>query len=174
MSFDSADLERMEADGSLFNVIVHEMGHVIGLGTLWSFKNLIRGSGTNNPTLVGENAMREYAALIGATEPVEVPIANTGGEGTREGHWRETTFGNELMSGFLNRGRNPLSRLTVGALEDLGYKVNYNAADPYVIPSERNLRAMGIRPDGTREGGHTCTMMRRPDQFILPEDAQVD
>jgi predicted Zn-dependent protease len=29
MEFDRADLARMEADGSLTSVIVHEMGHVI-------------------------------------------------------------------------------------------------------------------------------------------------
>ena len=36
MSFDTADLARMEADGSLTDVILHEMGHVLGFGTLWS------------------------------------------------------------------------------------------------------------------------------------------
>jgi predicted Zn-dependent protease len=34
MSFDTADLDRMEADGSLTDVILHEMGHVLGFGTL--------------------------------------------------------------------------------------------------------------------------------------------
>jgi hypothetical protein len=28
----------------------------------------------------------------------------------------------------------PLSKITVGLIEDLGYSVNYNAADPYVLP----------------------------------------
>lgn len=32
MEFDSSDVERMEADGSLLGVILHEMGHVIGIG----------------------------------------------------------------------------------------------------------------------------------------------
>ena len=35
MSFDTDDLSRMEQDGSLIDVIIHEMGHVLGIGTLW-------------------------------------------------------------------------------------------------------------------------------------------
>src|SRR5678815_742544 len=33
MSFDTADLAAMQADGTLVDVIAHEMGHVIGIGT---------------------------------------------------------------------------------------------------------------------------------------------
>lgn len=39
------------------------------------------------------------------------------------------------MTGFASRGPMPLSRLTLGALADLGYSVNYAAADPYTIPN---------------------------------------
>ena len=35
MSFDTADLAQMQADGTLKDVITHEMGHVIGIGTIW-------------------------------------------------------------------------------------------------------------------------------------------
>jgi hypothetical protein len=41
MSFDTADLDRMEADGCLQDVILHEMGHVLGFGTLWSLMDLM-------------------------------------------------------------------------------------------------------------------------------------
>jgi hypothetical protein len=34
MTFDTADLEQMEQEGTLNDVIVHEMGHVIGSGTI--------------------------------------------------------------------------------------------------------------------------------------------
>ena len=72
--------------------------------------------------------MAQYAELLGAPEPTEVPIANTGGSGTREGHWREVTFGNELMTGFVGAAGNPLSRLTIACLEDMGYEVNPSVA----------------------------------------------
>lgn len=141
MEFDTADLAAMEADGSLFNVILHEMGHVIGIGTLWENHNFLEGKGTSNPLFVGPNAMREYGVLLGKG-PTKVPAANTGGPGTADSHWREKTFGNELMSGYADKGLLPLSRLTIAMLEDLGYEVDYDATDPYVLPSMRMLIAM--------------------------------
>ena len=134
MEFDSADLADLEEDGSLIDVIVHEMGHVLGIGTLWKALNLIEGSGTDDPVLIGANAMREYATLLGETSPRQVPIANTGGPGTSEGHWRESTFVNELMTGVINPGVNPLSRLTIACLQDIGYEVNLDAANEYQLP----------------------------------------
>ena len=36
------------------------------------------------------------------------------------------------MTGFIGSNENnPLSRLTIGTLQDIGYSVNYNQADPY-------------------------------------------
>jgi hypothetical protein len=49
-------------------------------------------------------------------------------------HWREETFFNELMTGFLGSPPSPLSRLTVASLADLGYGVDFGAADPYSLP----------------------------------------
>ena len=59
-----------------------------------------------------------------------VPVENTGGEGTRDSHWRESTFRSELMTGYIN-SRNPLSTVTVGALRDLGYTVSEARADAF-------------------------------------------
>jgi hypothetical protein len=41
-SFDSADLAFMVQSGTINGVILHEMGHVLGIGTLWTklFNNL--------------------------------------------------------------------------------------------------------------------------------------
>jgi hypothetical protein len=60
-----------------------------------------------------------------------VPVENTGGPGTRLGHWRESIFTNEVMTGWVNSGSMPISRITVGSLADMGYQVNYAAADVY-------------------------------------------
>ncbi len=150
MSFDVADLETLERNGSLVNVVIHEMGHVLGIGTLWQRMGLLQGAGTANPIFVGANAMREYGALLRVNRPMPVPVANTGGPGTRDGHWRESIFGNELMTGFLDGGINPVSRVTVAALEDMGYQVNYAAADNYQLPTNLELEAMGIREGDTR------------------------
>jgi hypothetical protein len=75
-----------------------------------------------------------------------VPVEATGGPGTALGHWRETTFGAELMTGWAGPGTNlPLSRVTVGALADMGYTVNFAAADNYTLGSRSSaaLRSTG-------------------------------
>jgi hypothetical protein len=174
MEFDRADLARMEADDSLESVIIHEMGHVLGIGTIWTNLGLLQGAGTANPVFTGSNAMREFGALIGANAPTPVPVENTGGPGTRDGHWRESVFGNELMTGFLNPGLNPVGRMTVAALQDIGYQVNLNAADPFTLPSFLELAMMGI---GAEDHGYRCHMAgyrrRGVEPVVLPESALV-
>jgi hypothetical protein len=142
MAFDTADLSQMEKDGTLNDVIAHEMGHVLGFGTIWSNKKLLKRAGTSNPTFIGENAMREYGVLRGSRKRA-VPVENTGGPGTADSHWRETIFRNELMTGFVGSAGNPLSRLTVASLHDLGYVVDMNAAEPYSLPDLMALAESG-------------------------------
>jgi hypothetical protein len=134
MFFDVDDLDRLEAEGTLSDVITHEMGHVLGIGTIWKHKGLLKGENSRNPTFAGEGAMREYQRLRGGLRRRRVPVENTGGAGTRHGHWRESVFGNELMSGYLSEPGNALSALTVASLGDLGYQVDLAAAEPYDLP----------------------------------------
>ena len=143
MAFDTADADALDAGGRLRDVILHEMAHVLGFGTLWSRMGLVAGSGSADPRFTGSSAMREYATLApdGGTH---VPIANTGGPGTREGHWRELIFGDELLTGFLSGESRPLSAMSIASFEDLGYAVNYARADPYALPTFRDLALMGI------------------------------
>jgi hypothetical protein len=168
MSFDSADLAQMESDGSLVSVIVHEMAHVLGFGTIFDRVGLITGAGGDDPQFTGASATREYAALLGrGARPRSVPLANVGGPGTRDGHWREEVFANELMTGFLDRGPNPVSRMTIAAFEDLGYTVDYACADAYRLPSPQDVRVLRER----RElHGHDCVILV-PEQTVLPETA---
>jgi len=70
----------------------------------------------------------EYQKLSGCKTPV--PVEYDGGDGTACGHWDEDCLIDELMTGYAT-GTLPLSRITVGGLEDLGYQVNYAAADPF-------------------------------------------
>jgi subtilisin-like proprotein convertase family protein len=171
MSFDTADLDRMEADGSLTDVILHEMGHVLGFGTLWSRMSLIVGVDTVNPIFVGANAMREYAVLTGRPDPTPVPVENMGGPGTRDGHWRERVFGHELLTGFLSGPARPISRMSVGAFEDMGYEVDYEAADAFVLPTALFLAEIGIM--GNRSPMDTC-IIRRTEPVVLPSTAVLN
>ena len=130
MNFDSADSNGPE----LFETILHEMGHVLGIGTLWTNFGLVNFSGgcPANPRYTGSSARSEWQALGGSGN---VPVEADGGPGTRCGHWDEGVFNNELMTGFSEGSANePLSRLTAGSLQDMGYQVNKGAANPYSLP----------------------------------------
>ncbi len=155
MQFDTADLKKMEKDGTLGDVITHEMGHVLGIGTIWTNKNLLKGAGTNNPTFTGKGAMKEFGKMKGVAS-APVPVENTGGPGTRDSHFRETVFRNELMTGFVGAAGNPMSRMTVASLADLGYVVDLNAAEAFNLP---NLLALA-------EGGELAAP--KPDGIMLP------
>lgn len=174
MRFDTADLARLEAENSLKDVIIHEMGHVLGFGTLWSadLLNLITGEGSDDPQFTGENAIMEYQALTDNEESSGVPVANTGGPGTRDGHWRELIFDNELMTGFIDSGDNPVSRLTIAAFADMGYQVNYTAADGYALPDPTLLSLKQLNEN------NQCQMCNRRilrcDPIVLPESAYLD
>ena len=135
MQFDSADLQSMEDNGRLEAVILHEMAHVIGLGTIWPYLGLISDEGGSDPQFLGAGATLEYNNLFGLSES-SVPVENQGGEGTRDSHWRETVFDDELMTGWLDLGENPLSRITIASLADMGYEVNLDAADSYTPPAK--------------------------------------
>jgi hypothetical protein len=133
MRFDAEDLGMLVADGTLEAVILHEMGHVLGLeGTLWGLSGLVE----DGMRYTGAAALAEYRLLAGDPGLGFVPLEDEGGGGTAGMHWDEERFGNELMTGYLNGGQpNPLSRLTIASLQDLGYGVAYDGAEPYALPA---------------------------------------
>jgi hypothetical protein len=136
MLFDVDDLPGLASQGILQDVITHEMLHAVGFGTVWDAKNLLLAGGTANSAFAGLRA-RQGCIDDGGTAVCanSVPVENDMIPGTADAHWRESTFGPELMTGFVNHGPMPLSAITVGSLADLGYTVNPLAADPFVVPA---------------------------------------
>ncbi len=139
MRFDAADMANLESGGHLGEVITHEMGHVVGIGSLWNTFGLLQEPSQGIPQdtwYSGVNGLTGFNNIGGAsyTGGNKVPVENTGGGGTANVHWREAVLGTELMTGFLNGGgANPLSELTVRSLIDLGYTVNVAGADPFSV-----------------------------------------
>jgi hypothetical protein len=136
------------------DIMVHELGHALGVGPFWtleyirsSFKplGLVKNLFTDSPIYVGRYALAEYRKL--APGAIGVPLESGGGGGTRAAHWSEAVFGNELMTGYLSSTM-PLSRVTLGALQDLGYSVNYAKADPFTLPKPTVVAAGLTTPNG--------------------------
>jgi hypothetical protein len=131
---DADDLLPNAGDRWVTHIIAHEIGHVLGFGTIWDELELITGAGTNNPRFTGTHAVEEFQTLGGSGN---VPVENTGGEATRDSHWRESVFAHELMTGFAAAPGTfqPLSRVSVASIRDLGYVVDMAAADDYSLAS---------------------------------------
>lgn len=130
MEFDIDDITWLINNGTWETVILHEMAHVLGIGTVCRSKNVVRRirKGRNISYLYeGPIATNVWQNEWGCTEAP--PVEADGGGGTAGGHWDEVCMDNELMTGYLNGGEaNPLSKLTAATLDDLGYSVDYSSS----------------------------------------------
>ena len=143
MTFDTADTATLEAAGTLGDVILHEMAHVMGFGTLWSSSGVgfpgyqelyVDGTGQYTGAAGLAAFQNEFVGQGGATS---VPVELGGGTGTANGHWNEVDGGagptgivdgsgrdmrDMLMTGWLN-ANSFISDTTMGQWQDLGYTV---------------------------------------------------
>lgn len=141
VTIDKADVATLQQQGLLVATLTHEIGHILGIGTLWDpadkfFPNLASGIGGANPVFIGRRTRIASAALgFTADSSLGVPIENTGkvNDGTRDAHWRASVFGHELMTGTLHDGSNPISLVTIQTLADFGYTVVPEAGDDFNV-----------------------------------------
>jgi hypothetical protein len=180
MQFDDADLQTLLGNGRFESVVLHEMLHVVGIGSLWRLRNLVDGSGTADPRYLGAIAL-DRCGLVGFTLECgsSVPLENTGGSGTAEVHWRESVFDRELMTGFAEATADmPLSVLTLGSLADMSFTVNERAADPFRSAAARVAPRVTAGPDVVWEevleplGEVTPFGLAQPVRRLLPPRAQ--
>ena len=115
---------------SLLGTPLHEIGHVLGFGTLWeefglrqdlSYSDWNADTHFNGPRAIAafdDAGGRDYR---GKKVPVE----------RRDGvHWRFGVLNGEIMTPA-RAGEEALSAITVQSLADLGYGVDVTRADPY-------------------------------------------
>ena len=134
MFFDTADLDNLESGGQLEEVILHEMGHVLGIGTLWS-ANGVYSNGTGRYT--GTNALAKYRSEFSQPDATFIPVELGGSAGTFNTHWDEVDTGDvltgitdrfgrdmrdELMTGWLD-SPTFVSQTTLFSLVDIGFDV---------------------------------------------------
>lgn len=161
MEFDDADLANLASNGTLLPVILHEMLHVIGIGSTWrdaALTGLYTGD-TADPGFLGQEAIKACIEEHGGAGTClgAVPVENcTGipgcGAGTIYGHWRELVFDSELMTGYIDPPRPAFSRMSIAALGDLGYPVDLEQAERYLLPGASLREAGVLRPENLRLG----------------------
>jgi len=168
MRFDTADLATLEGNGLLDEVILHEMGHILGIGTLWPTLGLLAdpaASGGTDPHFTGADAIAAFDAIGGSSYVgAKVPVEDGGGSGTQDGHWRESVFDTELMTGWIDAGANLVSLVTVESLDDMGYTVDPGEAASYGLPASPSIipRPGGVAISLKLEGD----VERRPIEVI--------
>jgi hypothetical protein len=127
ITLDSADVNVLLTDGELDDVIAHELGHILGIGTLWT-NNGVYINGTGHYT--GALGLAAYQQEFDAGASF-VPVELDGGSGTANGHWDELgsvfdplgrPLTQELMTGYLSPDAF-LSYTTIQSLGDLGLDV---------------------------------------------------
>jgi len=135
MRFDSADAQNQLDLGNWGSIIIHEMMHALGFGTLWSAMDLTSGSVAGGDIrFTGQNAtdvyQTEFPGIAGgdAGSLLGVPVETDGGPGTAGGHWDEFLFDEEIMTGYVDTG-SFVSVMTIAALEDMGYDTVFD--NPY-------------------------------------------
>ena len=131
MRFDTSDIPLYGGliPGSFEDVIRHEMGHVLGFGSLWT-NNGVYQNGTGQYT--GAAGLAAFREEFNAPDAAFVPVELQGGPGTADGHWDEGTnyasihtgqrLDDELMSGGAS-GDMWLSDTTLQSFRDIGYTV---------------------------------------------------
>lgn len=146
----------------LRDIMIHEFAHVLGFGTIWEPLQFSFSDGST--VLAGKNwinratatyradsyAGTAYGDLLGTFKPTAIPI-----EPQIFYHWDETRFDTELMTPFAETPGvpMPMSSLTLGALRDLGWSVNFGAVQPYTLPTVRAATLSEASSDGTSTSG---------------------
>jgi len=138
MEFDVADAQDFYDIGEMDAIILHEMMHVLGFGTLWDYSNLITqqvdDNGAKRPVddiITAVYNGTDGNAAYDADPDTFIMVETDGGSGTAYGHWDEETYNYELMTGYIGgtgAGVNYLSDWSVASLSDLGYTMDANAS----------------------------------------------
>ena len=124
----------MGIDLSHANLLItglHEIGHVLGIGSLWTTLGYFQNPPDGDQHFNGPLAIAAFDAAGGRDYAgPKVPV-----EG---GHWRGGVFEDEIMT---PSGTGALSAITVQSLADLGYGVDVTQADAYTLPSATAAKA---------------------------------
>lgn len=146
------------------DVILHEMGHVLGFGTIFSDLKLLSPSNCEAQAELGDVPTPKFLGKAATAALPKIYYRNTSyppieggvGPGTACVHWSERYLKHEIMTGFLSSSyANVISYLTAATFQDLGYTVNF--ASPNIDYKFNMSAPPGSRDDGTLVNITGCT-----------------
>ncbi len=148
------------------DVIQHEIGHSLGIGTLWEDNQLHNDGVAGNHNRTGAGAVGQYTGAYALaayraefdSSALFIPVEQGGGGGTAFGHWDEVDgggvatgitnangqdFRDELMTGWASPAETNtfVSNTTIQSLRDLGFTLHAGA--PIPEPSSTVLIGLG-------------------------------
>ena len=144
---------------------LHEIGHVLGFGSVWNGLGLLQNPNTdthfNGPRAIAafnDAGGRNYA---GAKVPVE----------TDRVHWRNSVLWGELM---VSGGGGTLSAITVQSLADLGYGVDVTQADAFTLDAAAKASAKIAAPATHAEPEWSCgTGQQREPIYVVDPQGRI-
>jgi len=155
-----AELNDISFDTNV-SIVLHEFLHTMGLiGGSQTHKYILGNKGEPPNVYTGPHGIEQYRNVLRSnqkdiTNILYLPLEDDFGEGTAMSHLEEgldeddsterriiggTSYPvivNEIMTGFLD-GRNYLTPITLGLLQDIGFTVNYNSQ--YVTSNGKYMR----------------------------------
>ena len=122
----------------LKDIAVHEIAHALGFSTpIWYSLGLVEDD--VDPHFKGKAARSAFDVEGGwRYEGKKVPLAPD------YTHWRESVFGDEVMTPYLDWDNGIFSATTLHAMGDIGYRVDPSQSDAYSLPSTSKPVAIGI------------------------------
>lgn len=121
------------------SVLTHELGHALGFGIFWVVygnnpKSILGEDPPSNNYLDGtlfKNAQAAYNQIVGDQTLTKIPLENDPQLLSQDTHWEnQVRFGDSVYPGLLDevmvstikQDYLTISRLTIGALKDIGYE----------------------------------------------------
>ena len=148
-------------DPRLLSVPLHEIGHVLGIGTAWFESGFLQDS-SDDPHFNGPLAIAAFDDAGGRDYTgAKVPVEPDGA------HWRTPVLTHELMSSNMHLPR--LSALTVQSLADLGYVVDVTQADPYTLPDAAAAKVAAFHPQAEPRPVCGVGTERKPIYVVDPQ-----
>ncbi len=152
---DEADIARLESDGVLEAVVTREMASALGFNpAMWKRHGFLRSPSLpdspdadahmNAPLVVAAFDAAGGAGYAGARAPLE----NGAVEAISDQFWRQSVFGDEVMTAYVTGDSQPLSRITLEALYEVGLEIDVMMADPFTLPGAGG--AARARPRGAK------------------------